>query len=45
MKSARKMWRGRTYDFYLTAHERLYVFRKPAEGEDLRDDRHSVKWR
>jgi hypothetical protein len=29
----------------LIAHEHLYVFRKPAEGEDLKDYRHSVKWR
>jgi len=27
--------RGRTYDFYLIAHEHLCVFRKPAEGEDF----------
>ena len=26
------------------AHEHLYVFRKPAEGENLKDYRYSVKW-
>jgi len=35
----------RTYDFYLIAHEHRYVFRKPAEGEDLKDYRYSVRWR
>ncbi len=28
----------------LTAHEHLYVFRKPAEDERLSPYRHSVKW-
>jgi len=45
MKSTREKWRGSKYDFYLIAHEHLYVFRKPAEGEDLRDYRYSVTWR
>ncbi|HEV8594555.1 MAG TPA: DNA methyltransferase [Thermoplasmata archaeon] len=45
MKSTREKWRGSTYDFYLIAHEHLYVFRKPAEGENLKDYRYSVKWR
>ena len=36
--------RLRTYDFHLIAHEHLYVFRKPAEGENLKDFRYSVKW-
>lgn len=45
MKSTREKWRGTKYDFYLIAHEHLYVFRKPAEGENLRDFKYSVKWR
>jgi len=44
MKGTREKWRGSTYDFYLIAHEHLYVFRKPAEGEDLKDYRYSAKW-
>ena len=44
MKSTREKWRGRSYDFYLIAHEHLYVFRKPAEGENPKDFRYSVKW-
>jgi DNA modification methylase len=39
MRGTREKWRGRSYDFYLIAHEHLYVFRKPAEGEDLKDYR------
>jgi len=45
MKGTREKWRGRTYDFYLIAHEHLYVFRKPVGGEDLKDYRYSAKWR
>jgi hypothetical protein len=44
MKSTREWWRGQKYDFYLIAHEHLYVFRKPAEGENLKDCRYSVTW-
>jgi hypothetical protein len=45
VKGTRERWREWSYDFYPIAHEHLYVFRKPAEGEDLKDYRHSVKWR
>ena len=44
MKSTREKWAGREFDFYLIAHEHLYVFRKPAEAEKLSPYRHSVKW-
>lgn len=37
-------WRGKNYDFYLIAHEHLYVFRKPEEGERLTKFKGSVKW-
>ncbi len=30
MNSTREKWRGSKYDFYLIAHEHLYVFRKPS---------------
>jgi hypothetical protein len=43
MKGTREKWRGSKYDFYRIAHEHLYVFRKPAEGENLKDYRHSRK--
>ena len=45
MKGTRERWRGSTYDFYLIAHEHLYVLRKPAEGENLENYRYSVRWR
>jgi hypothetical protein len=45
MKSTREKWRGTKYDFYLLAHEHLYVFRKPATGEKLSEFKNSVKWR
>jgi len=31
-------------DFYLIAHEHLFVFIKPAEGEDIEKYRDSMKW-
>lgn len=39
------MARGKSYDFYLIAHENRYVFRKPSEGEAVEDHRYSVEWR
>ncbi len=44
MKSTREKWSGQKYDFYLIAHEHLYVFRKREEGEKLSEYRYSVKW-
>ncbi len=44
MTSTREKWRGQKYDFYLIAHEHLYVFRKLTMGENPRDYRYSVKW-
>ena len=43
MKSTREKWRGR-HDFYLIAHEHLYVFRKLAEDENPGEFRHSRRW-
>lgn len=34
----------RWVDFYLIAHEHLFVFRKPREGENVKDYKYSVKW-
>lgn len=44
MKSTREKWRGSRYDFYLIAHEHLYVFRKPEEKESMSKFKGSVKW-
>jgi len=45
MKSTREKWRGTKHDFYLFAHEHLYVFGKPATGEKLSEFKNIVKWR
>jgi DNA modification methylase len=37
-------WRGREYPFYKIAHEHLYVFRKPEDGEKLGERKNSAKW-
>jgi len=44
MKSSREKWFGRKYDFYLIAHEHLYVFRKPDISERTAKFRESMKW-
>jgi len=45
MELMKEKWRGTKYDFYLLAHEHLYVFRKPATGEKMSEFKNSVKWR
>lgn len=44
MKTTREKWAGSKYDFYLIAHEHLFVFRKPDSGEKLSEHRYSTKW-
>lgn len=43
-KTTRERWRGKDYDFYLIAHEHLFVFRKPGEDEEFKKFKYSVKW-
>ena len=43
-KTTREVWKKGKQDFYLIAHEHLYVFRKPFEGERLSDFKGSMKW-
>jgi DNA modification methylase len=43
MKSTREKWSGK-YDFYLIAHEHLFVFRKPEKNEKLNGFKESMKW-
>lgn len=43
MKTTREVWRKGQHDFYLIAHEHLFVFRKPLEDEDLTAYKYSVK--
>jgi len=45
LEPTREKWRGTKYDFYLLAHEHLYVFRKPAKDEKMSEFKNSVKWR
>ncbi|MEM3403122.1 MAG: DNA methyltransferase [Nitrososphaeria archaeon] len=42
-KTTREKWRG-TYDFYLIAHEHLFVFRKPLSDEKFSDIKFSSRW-
>lgn len=42
--TTRQRWRGHSYDFYKIAHEHLYVFRKPREGEKTTLLKYSKKW-
>lgn len=43
MKSTREKWRGGKYDFYLIAHEHLFVFRKLGAGENATQYKNSSK--
>lgn len=43
-KTTREVWKKGKRDFYLIAHEHLYVFRKPVEDENLSDFKGSMKW-
>lgn len=43
-KTTREKWRKAVYDFYLIAHEHLYVFRKPSKKEELRKFKLSTAW-
>ena len=43
-KMSRERWNGSNYDFYKIAHEHLFVFRKPSNGEELSDFGRSLKW-
>ncbi len=42
MKGTRENWKGSKHDFYLIAHEHLFVFRKLAEGETRNEFRNSA---
>lgn len=43
-KTTRERWRGKEYPFYKIAHEHLFVFRKPEQGEKLGEVKYSLKW-
>ncbi|WP_025209637.1 TRM11 family SAM-dependent methyltransferase [Hippea sp. KM1] len=43
MKATRENWRAKQYDFFLIAHEHIFVFRKPENEKDLKKHRFSTK--
>lgn len=44
MKSTREKWRAKEYDFYLIAHEHIFVFRKPEDEREYKKFKFSVRW-
>ncbi len=44
MKSTREKWRAKDYDFYLIAHEHIFIFRKPLDKKEYKKFRFSVRW-
>ncbi len=44
MKATRERWRARNYEFYLIAHEHIFVFRKPQDEKELKKYKFSIKW-
>jgi DNA modification methylase len=43
MKGTREKWRGKYHDFYLIAHEHIFVFRKPVSEKEYSKHRHSSR--
>jgi DNA modification methylase len=43
MKGTREKWRGRNQNFYLIAHEHIFVFRKPANDREYSLYKHSTR--
>lgn len=44
MKTTRERWRAKEYEFYLIAHEHIFVFKKPMNKEDYKKYKFSIKW-
>jgi hypothetical protein len=44
MKGTRERWRAKEYDFYLIAHEHIFVFKKPENEKEYKKYKFSVKW-
>jgi DNA modification methylase len=44
MKTTRERWRAKEYEFYLIAHEHIFVFRKPEDGKEYKKYKFSIKW-
>ncbi len=43
-KTTRERWRGKDYEFYLIAHEHIFVFRKPENEKEYSTSKFSIKW-
>lgn len=41
-KTTREKWSGKNYDFYLIAHEHIFIFRKPKDKKEYRKYRFST---
>ncbi|MGC9069598.1 MAG: DNA methyltransferase [Thermoprotei archaeon] len=44
MKTTRERWRANEYEFYLIAHEHIFVFRKPENEKEYTEYKFSSKW-
>ncbi len=44
MKTTRERWRAREYEFFLIAHEHIFVFKKPADEKEYKKYKFSRKW-
>ncbi len=44
MKKTREKWRAKEYEFYLIAHEHIFVFRKPENEKEYKKYKFSIKW-
>jgi len=44
MKATREKWRAKEYEFYLIAHEHIFVFRKPSDDKEFKKHKFSIKW-
>lgn len=44
MKTTRERWIAKEYEFYLIAHEHIFVFEKPLSKDDYKKYKFSIKW-
>lgn len=44
MKTTRERWRAKEYEFYLIAHEHIFVFKKLQDEKELKKYKFSIKW-
>jgi len=44
MKTTRERWRAKEYEFYLIAHEHIFVFKKPQDEKEIKKYKFSIRW-